>query len=210
MPVGTCPQVSGRKGEETQQQDQLVTTTHLRNLGRRNRQQAGGRAESVRGRGGVLLKGLSRSPASTDPTLPQVWAVPPYSHLIQVSARAALNRHSTGGAGGKLLSPCSRESLLHLREKSTQNLETCRSPNSARHNPPWQWDGSEQPDQAPRPFTWLISFTTAPRLPSSRAIFFTGINILPSFSTWQAPTHPPIPRSNSTSSVRPSLLIPWG
>jgi len=59
-----------------------------------------------------------------------------------------------------------------------------------------------------RPFAWLISCYRC-SLPSLRAIFCAGINVLSPFSTWQAPTHPPKPISNSTSSVKPSLPTPW-
>ena len=42
MLAGTCPQVSGRKGEQTQQEDRLVTTSRLRHSGRTNCQQTRG------------------------------------------------------------------------------------------------------------------------------------------------------------------------
>lgn len=76
MLVGTCPQVSGRKGEQTQQEDRLMTTSHLRHLGRTNCQQTRG----CMWREGSHLKGLSSGCSQalvwTDPSLPQVLVTP--------------------------------------------------------------------------------------------------------------------------------------
>ena len=165
--------------------------------------QAGGRAGSACGRGRHTLL-MSPRLACTGPVLPRVWVGPETSLPIQVSARGALDRHGAGGAGGKL-PPCSGGSLFCLRGVYTDLGDLQASQLSVAQ--PTTAVGWVQTRHS-RPFAWLISCHRG-SLPSLRAIFCAGINVLSPFSTWQAPTHPPKPISNSTSSVKPSLPTPW-
>ena len=138
----------------------------------------------------------------TDPSLPWVLGAPRRSRLIQLSACGALNRHRTGRARRKW-SACSRESLFHLRKESAQNLVPTHL--GTTHD----GSGVGQRESGPGLSPGSSPDTTLPNSPLPELFSLQEINILLPFSTWQVPRHPPIPSSNSTSSVRPSLLIPW-